>query len=158
MPKRKSITAAELMRELEANPQWVAQRAAKEARSKERAKRCDEDEAGLLRDLAGVGVICGSVYDFVRGGSTPAAAFPVLVAHLDMPHMPAIRDGIIRALTRAEAKPLVFDKFMRLYSSDTDPNLRWVIADALSQIAKFEEVSHLAGKDFFHELFDAAAP
>lgn len=56
------ITAKELMRQLEADPNWVAKR---DARHAERASRVATDEAAILDDLARVGVEVTSVDDFV---------------------------------------------------------------------------------------------
>ena len=56
MAKRNRITAGELMRHLEADPKWVAQRDARAARQNERARQLAADEAPIIAELAAVGV------------------------------------------------------------------------------------------------------
>lgn len=96
---------------------------------------------------------CSSAYDFVNAGVTPPEAYPVLVAHLDQPHMTNIREGIIRALTHKDAREVAFDSLVRHYHSENDENLRWVIANALSQMANFSELKHLPNIEYYRGLF-----
>src|SRR5690242_4230961 len=106
MPRK---TPGELLSELESNPAW---RAAREARDRARAVRAEavaSDERELVAELRACGYDVDSVYDLVNNAPHPVlarrflgpypAAYPVLVRHLDVPHMRVVREGVIRALT-----------------------------------------------------------
>jgi hypothetical protein len=147
------ITAGELMRQLEADPEWVAKRDAREARHAERAKLIAADEAPIILDLAAVGVVVSSVYDFVGKQLAPDVALPVLARHLNVEHHPRIREGIIRALGIPSARGVAFEVVCDVYRSERDPTLRWVAANALSGMARFEEVAALPGIEEFVALF-----
>jgi hypothetical protein len=151
--KRDWITAGELMSQLEADPEWVAKRDARVARHAERAKQIAADEASIIADLAAVGVAVSSVYDFVGQQLTPGLALPVLVQHLNVEHHPRIREGLIRALGIPSARGIAFDLLCEAYRKERDPTLQWVIANALSGMAQFEEVAELPGIQEFVALF-----
>lgn len=151
--KRDWITAGELMRQLEANPEWVAQRDARAARHAERARQIAADEAPIIAELVAVGVAASSVYDFVGKQPAPDLALPILVRHLSVEHHPRIREGLIRALGIPSAREIAFDQLCDAYRRERDPILRWVIANALSGMARFEEVAELPGIHEFADLF-----
>jgi len=147
------ITAEQLMRQLEADPEWVAKRDAREARHAERAKLIAADETSVISDLAAVGVAVSSVYDFVGNQLAPDVALPVLARHLKVEHHPRVREGIIRALGIPSARRVAFDLLCDVYRSERDSTLRWVAANALSGMARFEDVSALPGIEEFAALF-----
>ena len=153
MSRRKSVSAEELMRQLEADPKWTAQRDAKLARRAERQKRIDSDQASMIADLAAVGVCVRSVYDFVGKQAAPETALPVLVRHLNEKHLAVVREGIIRALGLPCAREIAFDSLRHAYCTERDPSLRWVIANALSGMAHLEELAELPGIEEFAALF-----
>jgi hypothetical protein len=147
------MTADELMSKLESDPEWVAKRDARNARRAERAKQINADEATIIGELAAVGVTVSSVYDFVGKQLAPDVALPVLVRHLNVEHHPNIREGVIRALGIPNARTLAFGPLCDAYREERDPNLRWVIANALSGMARFEELADLPGIEEFAALF-----
>ena len=102
-PKRK--TAKEFVEELERDPLYRERRAAREAATAKRAGEAVQDEASLVRELGIAGVYVDSVYDFVNDVVTPLQAVPVLLRHLDVPHIPAIREGLLRSLGKAVKTP-----------------------------------------------------
>lgn len=157
MPKRKDKTAEELMNELESDPAWVAKRDARLARYRERESRLRDDQSSLIEELAAVGVQCESVYDFVNRGITPVEAFPVLVAHLDQAHLPNNREGIIRALTQRDARLFAFEALVHHYKHEKEPHLQWAIANALSAMARYEEVCDLERISEYRKLFPGTA-
>jgi hypothetical protein len=150
---RSEVSAEELMRRLEADPKWVAERDARQARRAARAQLEAADETSLVAGLAAVAVSVSSVYDFVGQRIAPAKAIPVLLRHLDVDHHPSIREGVIRALGVPGARPLAFDRLRAEYRRERDPNLQWVIANALSGMARLEELSDLPGIEQYAGLF-----
>jgi hypothetical protein len=142
------------MRQLEADPEWVAKRDTRETRNADRASRIQVDEKPILDDLAAIGITVSSVYDFVGKQAAPVASFPVLLRHLNIGHQQVVREGIIRALGLPSARGVAFEPLCIEYSKETDSNLRWVIANALSGMASFNELAHLPGIAEFSGLFD----
>ena len=95
----------------------------------------------------------GSVYDFVNAGGAPPEAVPLLVEHLRRPYHPRIREGIIRSLTVRHARDLAYAPLVEAFASERDPNMRWVIANALSVFSSLEELRDLEGIDAYADLF-----
>jgi hypothetical protein len=147
------MPAEALMRQLEANPEWVAQRDARAARHAERGRQITADAVPIIAELASVGVTVSSVYDFIGKQDAPDLALPILVRHLQLEHHPSIREGLIRALGIPSARKIAFGPLRDAFRTERDPALRWVIANALSGMARFEEVSDLPGIQEFAELF-----
>ena len=150
---RKPITAKELLQQLEADPKWVAERDARELRHRKRAEALSKDEAGLLNDLEAVGVRVSSVYDFVNSPPASLEAMLVLVRHLDIPHLPNIREGIIRALSVSSARDYAQSSLVEQFRRENDPDMKWVIANALSAMVGIEELDGLEGIIKFSHLF-----
>lgn len=115
-PKRRGpITAAELIRQLEADPAWVARRDARDAALQVRAAALAEAACPLVEDLRNAGVLVSSVWDLVNTRARYDAALPVLVAHLHRLYPDAIVDGIARALALPEAEPLAWEAMVALF-------------------------------------------
>jgi len=152
--KREWITAGELMRQLDANPASEANQSVRDTRRAERAKRVASDEASIVADLQRVGVSVVSVYDFVGKSAAPLVAIPVLVHHLQIAHIPVIREGVIRALGLPSAREKAFEPLCVEFSKERDPTLRWAIVNALSGMARMDEVAHLSGMAEYSGLFD----
>jgi hypothetical protein len=115
-PKRPNrMTAAELIRRLEADPEWVAKRDAREAEREARAAALALAERPLVSDLRAAGFVVSSVWDLVNSSAHYDAALPVLASHLRRPYPDAIIDGIARALAVPAAEPLVWDAMASLF-------------------------------------------
>jgi len=116
MGAKKRITAEELMRELEADPDW---RAARERGDRERARREEEwswAEAPLVEELRRLGYVVSTAWDLVNTGKPYADALPVLLAHVARPYPDRVREGIARALAVPPAKfgwPKLLDLYRR---------------------------------------------
>ena len=153
MPRRKAVTAEELMRSLRADPEWSARGAARDAERAAAGHRLAVEEAPLLADLKDAGMQVGSVYDFVNSGGAPPEVVPVLVEHLSRPYHPRIREGIIRSLTVRHARELAYAPLVEAFESEREPNMRWVIANALSVLSSLDEFRDLLGIDAYADLF-----
>ena len=141
MSKRKPITAAELMAELQADPKWVARRDAKERERETREQVCAADQAELVQEIRNVGYDIDSVWDLVNNSPHPILkrrflgeyqlAYPILVNHLYVTHRKEVREGIIRALSVKDGGPEVEAALLDCFQCETDDNLRWGLANAL---------------------------
>jgi hypothetical protein len=139
MTERKGlITAAEHMALLQKDPVWVARNAESEARLKQRLEQSRREQAKLLADLKDVGVQVESVWDFVNTADKYPAAIPVLLRHLVVPYSKRIKEGIVRALTVDYAGPEVLRELIKQFqeqSDDSANSLKWVLGNAISQVA-----------------------
>ena len=138
------MKAKELLAQLSKNPEYQALR---EKQERERAKSeavIRSDEAGLVAELHDLGYRIVSVWDFVNNNNRYDflrkfngrfdSAYPVLVKHLSMDHHPRVREGIIRALTDKDANSAASKALLHEFESETDPELRWILANALRTV------------------------
>jgi len=135
------MTAAELMRGLEADPEWVARRDANEAGLEAISQECERDQIELVNEIRAVGIDIDCAWDLVNNQPHPVlkrrfvgpyqAAYPILIRHLYVQHHPRVREGIVRALTVKDGGPdleaALFDQFY----AEPDHTLRWALANAL---------------------------
>jgi hypothetical protein len=99
MPKRdKRRTAEELLRALEADPEYVRRRAEQDEKFAKLEAFLRDAQAPLVKELAKLGIRVRSVWDLVNGPNTYNSAIPLLLTHLRQPYPDAIREGIARAL------------------------------------------------------------
>ena len=158
MAKRRGKTAAELMRELEADPKWIAERDAREARHRNRADAVEADAASIHADLADAGVAIGSLDELANAQHLfPPAAWAVLLRHLDVPHHPAVREWLIRTMSVSTARAACYERLRSAYAAERDGEFRWLFANALASMARFDEVSDLPGIEQYAGLFKDAS-
>jgi hypothetical protein len=141
MPRSKPMTAQELMDKLEADPEWVAKRDARERAQAERAAILNADEAELVAEIRKAGFDIDSVYDLINNTPHPhldrrfigeyREAYPILIRHLNLPHHERIREGIIRALTVKDGGESVESALLNHFQNEKDIVLKWVLASAL---------------------------
>ena len=147
------MTADELVRSLEADPEYQGRLARHDAAADELARICADDEAELLAELASLDINAESVYDFVNGGGAPVEAVPVLVAHLTQPHHPRIWEGIVRALSVSRAREFALEPLKQAYKKEPASDRRWILANAIGTMAKLREVQDLDGIAQYKALF-----
>jgi hypothetical protein len=144
--RRGPVTAAEALRQLEADAEWCARRDAKEADRAERAQQFRQEEVELLHDLQAVGNEVGSVWDLVDTPTPYPKALPVLLNHLLRPYSDRTREGIARALAVRDARPIAWDTVVSLIQSRSLPK---EVADgvmvAISAMARPADLSVLIG-------------
>ena len=134
--KKGGIGAWELMQQLQADPEWVARRDAREAKRAKAEALFKIEEEPIIADLAASGVEVDDVWDLVNTNASYPAAIPVLLDHLRRSYHVRIREGIIRALTVKEAKGLAGDAILNELRRETDSENRWVLANALTVVAE----------------------
>ena len=138
MPRK---TAADLVAELEREPAWRAERDRRERELAERAERLRAEERELVAELREAGYAVESVYDLVNDTPHPflerhfvgpyPRAYPILVRHLAHSYSRPIREGVIRALTVRDGGSAVEEALLAEFDRESDPQLRWVLANAL---------------------------
>jgi hypothetical protein len=127
------------MARLEADPEWVARRAEREARhaaSVAQLRAEMEPEAAPLRgDLAAIGLPVASVWDLVNMSAPYPKAVPILLQHLATARHPVQREGLARALTVQEAEGVAGPPILRELKKEEHPGTRWALANALTIVA-----------------------
>lgn len=135
----RGIYAFEHMRELEANPEWVAAR----DREDEELARAEAElsliEAPMVRDLKRVGLQVESVWDLVNTRGSYPEAMPALLSHLRRPYPIEIREGIARALAVPETRDLAWRRIKKLFIDETDQRMKEAYAVALAAAAIDEQ-------------------
>jgi HEAT repeat protein len=137
MTTKKKVTAAELMRKLQADPAFVAKRAQK---GKEREKLESEwrrAERPLVEELQRAGFEVESAWDLVNTSAAYPKALPILVDHLQRTYPGPVREGIARALAVPEAK-FGWDVLMRLYRDEHEKRAKDGLAVAIAAVADDE--------------------
>ena len=61
--------------------------------------------------------------------------------------------AMIRSLGVPDARGIALEPLCNAYLNERDPNLRWVIANALSAMARLGELTHLPGIEEYSALF-----
>lgn len=99
MTKRieRSISAADLMAQLNADPEFVAKRARAEHERLERVAEWRRAEAPLVAELRAAGVTVESAWDLVNTRSPYPSALPILLDH--------VRRAIRRASEKESREP-----------------------------------------------------
>jgi hypothetical protein len=147
------ITAAELMKQLEADPEYVARRRARDEQIEKLASDYGADEAALVAELRELGIQVDSVWDLVNNRPHRVlnrkfvgpyeAAYPILVKHLRIPHHERVREGIIRSLSEPTAYEAAARSLLEQLKIETEKSLRWVIENALkTMLPKAELTKH----------------
>lgn len=99
----------------------------------------DTKETLLVAELRQCGLDVSSVYDLVNTSQSHSNAYPVLVRHLELRHDSRIREGIIRALTVRDAGEEVESALLSEFKTETDPTLKWVLANALRTVMPYRK-------------------
>ena len=135
----KKLTAAELIAQLNADPDSVARRAREEGERQSRAAEWRRDESPLIDELQASGIAVESAWDLVNTSASYSAALPILLKHLERPYPAAVREGIARALAVPEA---AFGSVVlqRLYREESEERVKSGLAAAIAATAKDEKI------------------
>jgi hypothetical protein len=136
------------MARLEADPEWVARRAEREARHAASVAQLrvemEPEAAPLRRDLAAIGLPVASVWDLVNMSAPYPKAVPILLRHLATARHPVQREGLARALTVQEAEGVAGPPILRELKNEEHPDTRWAFANALTIVATPAEADDIA--------------
>lgn len=145
MTKKKratGISAADLMADLNADPEFVAKRACAEHERLERVAEWRRAEAPLVAELRAAGLTVESAWDLVNTASPYPGALRILLDHVRRPYPARVREGIARALAVPAAK-FGWSALKRLYSDEQDHEVKDALAVALAAIADAEVIDEV---------------
>jgi hypothetical protein len=153
--RRGSISAAELLAKLNADPEWVRRTADRQAEVAAAEAQLRAEEQPLVDDLRRAGVAVSSAWDLVNSTSSYPAAVPVLLDHLHRSYHPKNREGIARALTVKEARGIAGGQVLAALRKETDSEVRWTLANALTIVATeahADEIAALLGSRQYEDV------
>ena len=134
-------TTAEFLAELQQDEEFQRKQRERDAKLEKRRIEAAKEQKSIVSDLGAVGVYIDSVWDLVNTSEPYFSALPILIEHLDKPYSQRTKEGIIRAITVEPAKGLAGNKLLKMFRSESDDNLRWVIGNALSRVATEKEIT-----------------
>ncbi|MBI1754601.1 MAG: hypothetical protein HY014_18470 [Acidobacteria bacterium] len=102
--KKPVISLAELKAKLEINPEFIAQRKAREDEHARRSLALQAEEEPILEELRAAGWNVKSVWELVNTSASYASIIPILLKHLKFPYSDNTREGIARALAVPDSK------------------------------------------------------
>lgn len=140
MKRRKPITATETMKELENDPEYQARTAERKRLIANRERFDEKAESKLVKELNHAGIAVESAWDLVNTNEPYYEAIPILVKHLSHDYPTRVSEGIVRALTVRAARGRAGNALVHMFKSTDDPDLRWVIGNALSVVADVSQV------------------
>jgi hypothetical protein len=139
---KKRMSAADLMKQLQSDPDWVRENAGRvahrEAAAEQLRQEYRQEEIPLLAELANIGIKIDSIWDLVNAKSGYPSAIPTLTAYLQGVDHPRLREGIARALTVPEARGIaarVILEELQRPSGQSPPPVQWALANALTVVA-----------------------
>jgi HEAT repeat protein len=104
--------------------------------------RTDLDDAQIVVALRAVGIHVSSVFDLVN--NPEPRAVPVLLSYLAKDMDSWIKEGIVRALTIRQAKPIVLRPMLESFRrQNIGDSLRWAIGNAIYVLASEEVLDEL---------------
>jgi hypothetical protein len=144
-PQSQAGTAAELLAELQDDPEYQRKTRAAEAERQARVQELRRAEQPIVADLRSAGVEVGSVWDLVNTSEPYPAALPVLLKHLRQGGYPdRVMEGIASALA-VEPAAFAWDTFKELYLKAQGPGEEEGLAVALAASATGQHLDGLIG-------------
>lgn len=101
---RGPISAEDLIAELEADPEYVAETARQDEELARKAAEWRRAEEPLAEELRAAGFAVESAWDLVNTSTPYPEALPILLEHLECPYPDRVREGIARALAVRDAQ------------------------------------------------------
>lgn len=138
--QKHSITAGELMNQLEQEPPFIRQREERERLRKQAIELHKRASTPVLEELARAGFEVEGIADLYQLKSNYMkykGAIPILLRWLPRLSHVAVKEEVVRALTDKQAKPvaaaILIEEFRRADSSWQ--SYKWAIGNALSVVA-----------------------
>jgi hypothetical protein len=137
------MDAKDFLNNLNKYPEFLRQKAAREAQVASQREADRVIERDLLSSLADIGLRVQSVWDLVNSSDPYPAAIPILMEHLRIAYPDRVREGIARALTVPDADSF-FGELIDLFCSLSDhqyPRTKWAIGNAIGKLLHADRLS-----------------
>jgi len=140
-------SAAELMAELQKDPEYQARIQRLEQQKRENAASYGKAAEPILRALGAIGFSVGTVGELLRHGRRNyRAAIPTLLKWLPQISDRHVKEDIIRTLSVPWAKPAAARVLIDEFRKTEDKGIRWALANGLEVVADdtvFDEIVEL---------------
>lgn len=143
----KPMTAADLMRELQADPEHAAKVEAQEAKRGAATAAAREAAVPIVAELRAAGFEVDAIADLHNRALDYEAAVPVLLRWLPQVENAAVEQDVVRALSVEWARPDAAAPLVAAFRAADDDGVRWAIGNALAVVADdsvFDDVAALA--------------
>lgn len=129
-------SAAELMAELQHDPEYVAKAQQQERQQHDNAEKYSRAVAPLLEELASKGVWVNTIGELrTRDVAEYRAAVPILLRWLPQVSAENIKEDIVRTLSIPWAKPTAGPILLEEFKKADNEGLRWAIGNGLAVAA-----------------------
>ena len=128
-------SAAELMSELQRDPEHQARMQRLEQQKRESASSYTRAVEPILKDLGAVGFSVNAVGELRHGRRNYRAAIPTLLRWLPQVSERHVKEDIIRTLSVPWAKPAAAPVLIDEFRKAEDEGLRWALANGLEVVA-----------------------
>ena len=129
---KQRITAGELKKQLESDPQWLAEKLTRDAEFQLKAQQIKELAAPLEREIRDAGVDIASYRDVIDKPPNFPAAIPILIRHMQMGKYPELTRGFMaQAIAMKEANKYWHD-LVALFKNEVARNLESHFANGLA--------------------------
>lgn len=146
-PRRKPITAGELLDKLEQDPAYIARMEKIERERQQARMKYWRAARPMLEELAEAGFGVDSLDVFINTNLNYKEAIPILLRWLPRIETRNVKSSIVRSLTIKWAKPAAAPPLIKEFYREDRDGLKWVIGNALSVVADdsvFEEIVNIA--------------
>jgi hypothetical protein len=133
-PRRGSITAEELMKQLDNDPEYRARVAKAEAERRAVREALTQAERPLVDELRAAGIAIRSAWDLYKVPESGEVAYPILVKHLRLDYPERVLEGIARAFTKEVARRH-WQELLTIYVSEVRGEAQDGLAATLSGCA-----------------------
>lgn len=129
------MTAEEAMAILQADPQWVAERAKQDEEHQRRVEAMRQEEAPVVVDLQAAGfAVVDSAWDLRDLGVPYPKALPILLDHLQRSYSDDVRALLASMLSVPEARSF-WSELLRLYRDERGEQTKDALANVIAAIA-----------------------
>ena len=111
-------TTTEVAGRLAGGPDWMSQRGERDRQRREIVARHRLAAQPIIKDLASIGFVVDSVWDFVDSPKSYDAALPVLMKHFQKDYPDFVREGLARSFGRPWARHVAWDRVLAAYLSE----------------------------------------
>ncbi|MEM9737960.1 MAG: hypothetical protein AAF770_02575, partial [Bacteroidota bacterium] len=137
-----------MMRQLASDSLWTREddqkMMEKNPAFKKKSALLDYDQQPVVRDLRAVGLDITDVWDLVNTSDSYPEAIPVLLKHINLPYIRAIKEGIVRSLIVKESRPIAFRPVLAAYHALADNDMdTYVYALVIGQAMTFEDIDEI---------------
>lgn len=139
-------SAADLMVELEKDPEFVARAKRREQQQRAAVENYSRVAEPIVRELGTQGYRVNTIGELVRSGAEYRTAVPILLHWLPRIADLQVKEDIVRALSVPWAKPNTAPVLIDEFQKTDSPGLRWAIANGLAVVADdsvFEDLERL---------------